>query len=165
MLAPGNGEKCLASYYEEYESLHNSCREPFPGILALIQRLKDSGLRLGLVTGKGAGSLRISLRFTDLEDLFEHIETGCPHGPCKPEGIRKMLEEWSLSGNQILYVGDAPSDVRAAREAGVLIASVAWHDRTQAEHLRSLKPDYLFESVEEFAGWCASVVLNGTATR
>jgi phosphoglycolate phosphatase/pyrophosphatase PpaX len=156
-LAPGLEEETLAEYYRHYTDLHSALTTPFAGIHDLLSQLKNRGMRLGIVTGKGETSLMISLEHIGLNGVFESIEVGCDDGPCKPMGIEKILTEWALPGSEVLYVGDAPSDVPAAREAGVPIAAVAWADPSSVGALKDKSPDWLFETVEEFANWVLSL--------
>jgi len=45
-------------------------------------------------------------------------------------------------------VGDSPADVKAAKAAGVKVASVLW-DSYSKEKVLELKSDFVFHSVEE----------------
>ena len=47
-------------------------------------------------------------------------------------------------------IGDAPSDIKAAKAAGVKIASVLW-DSYSKEKVLTLKSDYFFHSVSELS--------------
>lgn len=152
-LAPEAPEECLKSYYTHYRKLHEALNEPFEGMRELLDGLKAKGVRLGIVTGKGAHSLEISLAAIGLAEEFDSVEAGCDHGPCKPEGIRNILAEWQLDASDALYVGDAPSDVRSAREAGVAIASVAWADPARVSAIAAERPDHLFERMDQFSEW------------
>ena len=116
VLAPGLEEQTLAEYYRQYADLHSGLTAPFEGINDLLIELSARRVQLGIVTGKGETSLMISLKHIGLSGVFESIEVGCDDRPCKPLGIRKILEEWDLPGSEVLYVGDMPSDVPAARE-------------------------------------------------
>ncbi|HEY3782761.1 MAG TPA: HAD family hydrolase [Fimbriimonadaceae bacterium] len=153
VLAPGLEEATLAEYYRHYTDLHSGLITPFQGIHELLVTLSERRVRLGIVTGKGETSLTISLEHIGLNGVFESIEVGCDDRPCKPLGIARILAEWGLAGDDVLYVGDAPSDVPAAREAGVPIAAVAWADPSSVGALRDKQPDWLFETVESFRDW------------
>ena len=92
----------------------------------------------------------ISLEAFNLVDVFEIIETGAPQGPRKAEGIMAVLESWGVEDkSKILYVGDAPGDIIAARKAGIPIAAVTWASTTNSNDLIELKPDYLLGSIKE----------------
>jgi phosphoglycolate phosphatase/pyrophosphatase PpaX len=155
-LTPHAPEECLAAYLRHYEELHADCLSPFDGIPELLTLLGAKGIKVGLVTGKGAGSCQISLRMLGMADVFDAVETGCAHGPCKPEGIRAMLGSWGIEPTRAAYVGDSPSDVVSARSAGVLAVGAAWAESADAGAILAQGPDALFTSLDEFRAWVSA---------
>lgn len=157
-LLPGGYEEGLRDYLDHYRRLHEMCPEPFEGMKELFTFLKDQGLRLALVTGKGPGSLAISLEILGLENLFEMIETGDPGGPCKPEGIRKVLQALKLQPGECVYIGDTSSDIIATQEVGVPILSAAWAETTDLESLEKLNPKGICKSVGQLREILAAMI-------
>jgi phosphoglycolate phosphatase/pyrophosphatase PpaX len=155
-LAPDHFAAGLAGYLRHYEALHDTCPAPFAGVPALLAFLKARGARLGLVTGKGAGSAWISLRRFGLADVFEAVETGDPSGPVKAGGLRRILAGWRMAPEQAVYVGDAPSDILAARAAGVPVVGAAWAGTADRARLAALHPDALLTSVADLKAWLES---------
>lgn len=158
VLTPQAPKEGLDTYHLHYEELHGGLRSPFAGLSELIDELRKRQIKLGVVTGKGEPSLRISLRLIGLEDAFDALEAGCEYGPCKPAGIRRILAQWGISPREALYVGDSVHDVTSAREVGMPVASVAWAEPESYDALKAARPDYLFATVEEFSKWILSVV-------
>jgi len=153
-LAPDYYEQGVTSYLELYERLHGMCPVPFEGMQELLQDLKDKGIRIAMVTGKGERSTVISLKYFGLTHFFEIIETGSPQGPRKAAAIRLILDKWSGVGKeQVIYVGDAPSDITACREVGIPIVAAAWAETAEPEKLLQLDPDFLFYTVDDFHQW------------
>jgi phosphoglycolate phosphatase/pyrophosphatase PpaX len=153
-LIPDHYEEGIVNYLQFYETLHDLCPEPFQGIRELLVRLKEQSVRIAMVTGKGRHSTGISLQQFGLGPFFEIIETGSPSGPRKAEGIEKVLAEWpDLEKAEVLYVGDAPSDITASRKAGIPVAAAAWAETAEPEVLKALGPDALFYSLDEFVEW------------
>ncbi len=153
-LAPQHYEKGVADYLKLYGELHFMCPVPFEGIKELLYDLKKMGIRIAIVTGKGMHSTEISLKQFGLASYFEIIETGQPSGPVKADGIRKVLNYFTdLSPDEVIYVGDAPSDIMASREAGVRAGGAAWADTTDGVQLESVLPDHMFYDVEDFRVW------------
>lgn len=153
-LLPDHYEKGIVNYLQFYEDLHDLCPDPFPGIPALLDELRDKSVRVGMVTGKGKYSTAISLRRFALTPYFEYIETGSPAGPVKAKGIRSILDRWKdLDRREIIYVGDAPSDITASREAGIAVIAAAWAETAEPDKLRDLHPDEIFYSLDDFTGW------------
>jgi pyrophosphatase PpaX len=152
-LVPTGWERCFDDYMREYERAHVLCPEPFPGIADALRLLRARGLLRALVTGKGAKSTAITLRFLGVADAFDVIETGSASGAVKPDAIRKVLRDLALTSDEAAYVGDVPYDVEAAREAGVLPLAAAWAPGTDVEALASRRPARLFRTVDEFISW------------
>jgi phosphoglycolate phosphatase-like HAD superfamily hydrolase len=154
ILAPDHYDKGVADYLHFYKAYHGICPRPFDGIRELLKILREKAIRIAMVTGKGRHSTVISLEQFGLQDFFEIIETGAAHGPRKPEGIRAVLRQWTgISKGQVIYVGDAPSDIGACRKTGVAIAAAAWAETARPSKLEELHPDELFYTVEDFSNW------------
>ncbi|HQJ46496.1 MAG TPA: HAD-IA family hydrolase, partial [Ignavibacteriaceae bacterium] len=85
-----------------------------------------------------------------LTKYFDMIVSGDDvedHKPA-PEGIIKFLKKYKLNPSEVLMIGDAPSDIIAAKQAGVEIASVLW-DSYAEEKVRELNGNNIFHSVDE----------------
>ena len=152
-LIPEHYDAGIASYLHHYEALHPGWPEPFPGMRDLLDSLKARGVRLALVTGKGLTSAMISLKWFGLEAAFEEIEVGSPSGPRKAEAIRDVLAKWQMELSEVVYVGDAPSDVTASREAGVAVIGAAWAETTDRDLLAAQHPDALLTTIDELDAW------------
>lgn len=153
-LVPGHYEKGIVNYLNFYKDLHDMCPDPFPDIRDLLDLLKEKDIHIAMVTGKGKHSTDISLKKFGLTSYFEIIETGSPAGPRKADGIRQVLSGWPrLHKEEIIYVGDAPSDIKASREAGIAVAGAGWAPTADPEALLAQKPDWLFYTVKDFADW------------
>ncbi|SFW71723.1 pyrophosphatase PpaX [Sinomicrobium oceani] len=153
-LAPDHYDKGVASYLNYYEELHDMCPEPFEGIRELLELLKSRGVKLAMVTGKGKRSAEISMSRFGISHYFEKTETGDPKGPRKVDGIRNCLEYFgNPDSEEVIYVGDSPSDIGSCREAGIPIAAAAWAETAEPEALKAGAPDVLFYKVSEFFDW------------
>lgn len=152
-LVPAHEAAGVRNYLAQYEALHHTCPDAFPGIRELLQALQAAGVQLAMVTGKGVHSTRISLEQFKLDSFFPVVETGSPEGPDKINGIRRVLQRLNTTAAESLYVGDAPSDIRYCKEVGIPIAAAAWATTTNASELEPLQPDWLFHSVESFRDW------------
>lgn len=155
-LAPDHYEKGVADYLFHYDELHGMCASAFDGIKELLQMLKNSNVRIAIVTGKGKHSTSISLKQFELTHFFEWTETGSPHGARKAAGIQAVLGELNeIQTEEVLYVGDAPSDIIASRENNIAVAAAAWAATAEPEKLIALSPDVIFYRVEDFSKWLA----------
>ena len=153
-LAPNHYHKGVSDYLHFYENLHEMCPVPFDGIKEVLEILKSKGVHLSMVTGKGKHSTNISLKQFDMTHFFKIIETGSPSGARKAEGIQIILNSLKdIKSNEVIYVGDAPSDILASRKVGVPIVAAAWADTAEPEKLKELQPDELFYTIKDFKNW------------
>jgi pyrophosphatase PpaX len=156
-LLPECWQECLATFLEAYEHAHQELATDFPEMGRVLEALQGLGLRLAIVTGKGPSSAAISLRYRGLASYFEVMEAGSPAGGVKAEAIGRVLKRWGLSSEQVVYVGDTISDMRAARQAGVHAIGAAWGGRSaSAAELKEHNPLAVFEAVPDFLDWIRS---------
>jgi HAD superfamily hydrolase (TIGR01549 family) len=144
-----NFEQAKKEYYDFYDENHHMA-DLYPGIEDILSKLKNNGILLSIYTGKGRKAAVITLKKLNIHDYFDLIITGDDVVNHKPsgEGITNFTEKFKLEANQVLMIGDAPADVKAARAAGVKIASVLW-DSYSKEKVLQLNSDFIFHSVEE----------------
>jgi phosphoglycolate phosphatase-like HAD superfamily hydrolase len=150
---PGQFEEAFAAYLAAYEKAHDICSRPFPGIGAVLEELQRRGIPRAIVTGKGPHSAAISLRVMGLADAFERVEAGSPGGNVKPENMRRVVETWGVEPANVASVGDAPSDIRSARQIGAIPLAAAWAGTADYDALHALNPQHTFRRVDEFLEW------------
>jgi pyrophosphatase PpaX len=157
-VVPDDWQACLADYLKAYERAHDACPAPFDGITALLSTLRAGGIRLAIVTGKGAGSCEISLRRLGLAPYFDSVMTGSAAGVVKADRMRAVLATWRIPAEGAAYVGDSPFDMRDAREVGVRGLAAGWAGSVDSAALRDAAPDAFFSTVVECAAWMSSRV-------
>jgi phosphoglycolate phosphatase-like HAD superfamily hydrolase len=151
LLLPEKQAEGLNQYLLRYEELHCRWPSPFEGISEILSSLRAKQLFVGLITGKGNKSTELTLKNYGLENYFDVIKTGASSGPVKDQRIEEVIEEFSLDRKELLYVGDAPSDVKACRDCNIKIAAAAWAPTANTAELEQMQPDFLFSSVSAFA--------------
>jgi phosphoglycolate phosphatase-like HAD superfamily hydrolase len=153
-------EASVEEYVRQYEAHHARCSAPFEGVLPLLDTLREHGVRVAIVTGKGPRSAEVSLRRLGLGVHFDTVATGSPEGSIKPEAIRKIVASWGVepseTATRIAYVGDSPSDMNDARKAGVIPIAAAWASTADPAMLAAREPAALFRTVDEFTRWITS---------
>lgn len=153
-LAPNSYDKGVEDYLKYYDEYHEMCPKPFDGIVEILKFLKDNGVKIAMVTGKGKYSTEITLKKFSIDEYFEIIETGVVSGPSKPQGIERVLKHFNeFEKDEFIYVGDAPSDITASRKVGIPVVSVAWAQLVDLEKLKELKPNEIFQDVNKFYEW------------
>lgn len=140
-------------YLREYEDAHDVAPAPFIGIRRLLGRLKDREIPMAIVTGKGPRSAALSLDHWGIADRFDAVEAGSAEGNIKDRNMRRVLGHWAADPGQVVAVGDAPTDVHAARAAGVVPVAAAWASTAHPGRLAAERPDHVFEAVARFSDW------------
>lgn len=141
--------QALDDFHMKYEEYHNALTEPFAGIRELIAFLKERGVTVALITGKGEYTCDISLRKVHMTDTFSDVLCGTEFGPNKDRCLQKLLEKYHLDKSELAYIADSPKDIKACRTAGVTCLSAAWQPNADAVLLKAENPDLVFDTVKD----------------
>ncbi len=144
-----NYEKARKEYYKFYSDNHYMA-DIYPGMDEILDVLKSQGVLLSIYTGKGREAATITLKKLGIYKYFDLIITGDEvkeHKP-SPEGIEIFLDKFKLNKNEVIMIGDSPSDIKAAHAAGIKVASVLW-DSLAKHHVLKMNSDYVFHTVSE----------------
>lgn len=123
-----------------------------PGVEALLERLIDAGLLLGLVTGNVEAAAHVKLSRAGLNRFFSFGGYGSD-SPDRTEVTKAALRRAALvSGGALdaaacIAVGDTPRDVRAGHGAGIRVVGVATGRYSPGE-LREAGADWAIGTVE-----------------
>lgn len=145
-----NFERARSDYYEFYTEQHDTMADIYPGIKEIIAKLKEKGVLLSVYTGKGRESSEITLKKLGVFEFFDMIVSGDDIEGQKPsrDGVDMFITRYNLNRDKVIMIGDAPADIKAARNSGIKVASVVW-DSYAKEKVLSMESDYVFHTVEE----------------
>ncbi len=124
-----------------------------PGVTALLPRLVDAGIMLGLVSGALEAAAHIKLARGGLNRFFSFGGYGSDSSD-RGELTRMAIDRCSrLHGHptdptRVLVVGDTPRDIEAAHAVGAVAVGVATGKYT-VEALRSAGADHVLTTLEE----------------
>ena len=123
-------QKLLDSYLDyNHKLLELDKIDMFPGVIDGLNRIKEAGIRQGVVTSKRIYSAGVTLKLKGLDEFFdvyvckEHTEHHKPEAEpliyaAGQLGIKDM--------SKVIYVGDAVPDALCAKNAGSGFALVEW---------------------------------------
>lgn len=150
-----NADNAISDYFVYYKDNHDiaSLHE---GIDGLLDHIVANGGRVAAFTGKGRRSAEITLRELGIFDKVEFLISGDDVTKKKPsgEGIFKILDYFNIPPEKTLMIGDSISDIKAAREAGVDIASVIW-DCYSIDIVTQMNGNNLFSTAEDLQSFIA----------
>lgn len=115
--------------YDAKSQVFNTCPEakPMPGAWEVLQKVKDMGMKIVLVTGSAQLSLleRLNQHFPGIftQDM---MVTGfdVKHGKPHPEPYLIGLEKAGVSADEAIVVENAPLGVEAGHAAGIYTIAV-----------------------------------------
>lgn len=141
-ILPGGAEDPrFEKAYQEFRAYYNEhCMDqtkPYPGILPLLQRLKEDGYRTAIVSNKAdfAVTKLSETYFPGLIGAAVGESSGTAKKPA-PDMLMKALSVIEVPLENAVYVGDSDVDIRTAENAGIDCILVTWGFREE-EFLRS----------------------------
>ncbi len=117
----------------------------FDGICDVVAQLSATS-KIGIVTGNTSEVVWGFLAYYGLTEYVD-IVLGADDSGSRSEKILKAADSIGEPGGEIYMVGDAASDIRAARRASVKSVAVTWGHQSR-EKLEEAQPDYLVHSPE-----------------
>jgi pyrophosphatase PpaX len=146
----------LCTFYRDH---HASLARLHEGMEDALRILNDHGIRMAVFTGKGRRTAAITLGVLGIAHYFDKVVTGNDVSRYKPdaEGIRQILSAFGVTAGETVMVGDSMADVRASRDAGVVMAAVLW-DSYDRERVLDARTELVFHTVPAFVEWCRTHV-------
>lgn len=122
---------------------------PYPGVKETLTRLKEMGLKLGVVSDGVRLKAWMRLNATGLDGLFDVVVMHEDTGKKKPdkEPFLKALSELNLLPEECLFVGDWPErDIEGAKAVGMktCLAEYGLMDKTKKHN-----GDYEIKDIKE----------------
>jgi phosphoglycolate phosphatase len=136
----------VTKYRERYGQIGYSENVLYPDIPGVLQRLTQSGMKLGLCTSKRADFAEKILDLFGLTSYFSFISGG-EIGRHKWQQLHALLEDGVITPSAVM-VGDRSVDIVAAHRNGLDAAGVLWGHGSR-EELEAEQPRYLFSSPED----------------
>jgi pyrophosphatase PpaX len=139
------------AFHEAYQ--RNQARaEAFPGTLEMIRELHDRGVKIGIATSKARARLELDAARSGIDEFIDASVTGDEVKAAKPdpESVVNAIEELGVDPARVLYVGDGPNDIAAARGAGATAVGVSYG--FHPSEMREAGPDHVIEHPSELLG-------------
>ena len=118
------------------------------GMKEALTDLRNHTDSFGILTSNTTANVDIFLRNHSIRDLFEFVSSTSKLTG-KARHLRAIRKTFSLSNDEMLYIGDELRDVKAAQKAKIPHAAVSWGFNSR-ESLAAAKPTYLIDHPLEF---------------
>jgi phosphoglycolate phosphatase len=137
-------------YYGQHDLDHTVL---YPGVRESVDRLRDAGKKLAVLTNKPVRMSRHIVEGLGLAPHFFQVYGGNSFEFKKPNpvGIQTLMAESAVAREFALMVGDSSVDVHTARNARIRCCGVTYG--FQPESLADPAPDLLVDRIEDMADW------------
>jgi phosphoglycolate phosphatase len=141
----------LAAVFKTHYALRCGTRsQPYPDVLDTLERLRQRGAHLAVVTNKESAYTQTVLDAHALTRYFGAIVCGDTFATKKPspEGVLACLAQFGVAPSEVLFVGDSSIDVATARNAGVAVWALPY-GYNMGQPIASSAPDRLIATIAE----------------
>ena len=140
----------LAAFQADYGAHLRDKTAPYPGMPALLVRLKAAGVQLAVFSNKADPLARQVVADYFDAALFDAVRGALPGVPTKPapQGTLALMQAIGADPAATLYVGDSNVDVDTAHNAGLPCCGALWGFRTRQE-LTDAGAEHLAADAEE----------------
>jgi phosphoglycolate phosphatase len=115
------------------------------GMQAILTALAIDN-QMAIITGNSCSVVEKFLETYQIKMIFDSVLCA-EHEGTRFEKILQVKRQFDAQGNEIYMIGDAVSDIRAAREAGVKSVAAAWGHQSRTR-LAGESPDLLIDHPE-----------------
>lgn len=149
-INPEKVDEMVTTYREFNISNHDLLVKEFEGVYETVRTLKDSGVKMAIVSTKVLNVIEKGLKLAKLDPFFDvvialdHVKKAKPD----PEPIQKALELLNSKPEEAIMVGDNFHDILGGKNAGTKTAAVAWSMKGK-DYLMDFSPDYMLEKMTD----------------
>jgi len=146
-------QEALEFFLEYYRDHYLDYTTLYPGVRETLDRLRDGGKRMAVLTNKPVRISRAILDGLGVGGHFFQVYGGNSFDLKKPDpiGVQTLMLESGISADRTLMIGDSSVDIQTARNAGIKSYGVTYG--FQPETLSDPAPDRLADRMEEVADW------------
>lgn len=124
-LDAGRRQQLAGHYGQTFFSRQASPEDLFPGVDAMLEKLRRDGYRLAIATGKKSSGLAQAVAATGVAAMFDASRCS-DQTASKPDPlmINEIIAELNADRQRTLMVGDSVHDMQMAVNAGVAAVGV-----------------------------------------
>jgi len=143
----------IEAVYRGYQQDHPEDMEGlFPGLETVLNKLKEEGILLGIVTSRGGDSLVLGLESMGVLNLFDAFVSCDDTDIHKPDPTPCLLccEKLGVDPSEAIMIGDSKHDIECGNRAGAATCFVGWSFCTKKEDLEGLSiPTFFVNDASE----------------
>ena len=119
--------------FKEYYGAHCADKtKPYDGIMMLLEKLQEQGVKLAVVSNKADYAVKALCEqyFPGCFDEAVGERAGIARKPA-PDTVNEVLKNLQMEKKQAVYIGDSEVDVQTAKNAGMECIAVDWGFRNR----------------------------------
>lgn len=143
-------EEVTTRYRQIYDARTLDICPPFPGLVSMLDSLRNAGILVSIATSKRRNIVERVLDHYTLSDYFSLVIGAQDVGNHKPhpESVELTLKQLAVSPSDTVVIGDSTFDLEMARNAGVDAIGVTTGIHT-FDHLAGTGPKHIVPSLVE----------------
>lgn len=141
----------LVKEYREYNfKIHKEFVSPMNNAEALLKQLKEEGYKIGVVSTKLKDAVEMGLKMFNLDEYIELVigYDSVKNQKPDPEGLLLACKEMNHTQDECIYIGDTPTDIKAAKNAGIYSIGYIF-DENRKQALIDSKPNKIIKDLIE----------------
>lgn len=137
-------------YMEEYEVICNTSSTMFEGTRPLLEKLKEKGVIVAVVTNKPDKLSKAVIYNTLPHSLVDEVYGYREDLPAKPDPtvVNLIMKKYNAKKEETIFIGDSNVDIFTGKNAGVTSVGVTWGFRDVSE-LKDAGADFITNSFDE----------------
>ncbi len=141
--------RCLGTFRAHYANNMNHKTAPYPGIMPLLNALKQRGIKMAVSSNKFDAAVKklCAEQFEGYIDVAIGESETVKKKPA-PDGPLLALRKLGCRREDTLYVGDSEVDVDTAKNTGLACVGVTWGFRDR-DVLEQKGAEYIIDRPEE----------------
>lgn len=122
----------------------------YPGILELLQWIRNNRIRAAILSNKADSLTQIITEQLGIRPYFDFVLGNRSEFPRKPDptAARHLMNQLNCAAEQMLYIGDSGVDMQTAANCGIPSIGVTWGFRS-VEELVEQHACFIAHSAEE----------------
>lgn len=143
-------DEMIETYRAFNHEKHDELVEEYEGVYETVERLRQQGYKLAIVTTKIRKTALMGLKLTGLDQFFDVVIglDDVTKAKPDPEPLEKALAALGARKETAMMIGDSSYDVQAGKNLGVPTAIVGWSIKGE-EKIRSYQPDYILSNMRD----------------
>ena len=140
----------IAEVFDQFDADALSRWKLYKDAKQTLNKLKNNGKLLGLVTNVGSKAINSAIKKLELDDIFEIVITRNHVSRLKPdpEGLLMAANSLKIDPDSILFTGDSYDDLGAAKAANMKSCYLSGgQDKINADD--GIQPDFIINRLKE----------------